>query len=178
MDLGFEGPKYTWSNRQGCDTNVKVRLDRAVANNDFLQMFEECSVDNLITTTSDHYAILISFTRNTRAVAQGPVQQGFKFEAMWLRAPDYREVLEKAWADGSNDPRSLQSTWEKLSHVASSLKDWSRTTFGSVRRKIQQLEGRLKDLRECRLSKEIVKKEKEIEGELCELFEREEIMAR
>jgi hypothetical protein len=29
MDLGFEGPKFTWSNRQDADTHVIVRLDRA-----------------------------------------------------------------------------------------------------------------------------------------------------
>ncbi|KAM0864363.1 hypothetical protein ACQ4PT_043964 [Festuca glaucescens] len=34
-DLGFEGPKFTWSNRQEADTHVKVRLDRAVANGMF-----------------------------------------------------------------------------------------------------------------------------------------------
>lgn len=26
-----------------------------------------------------------------------PVQRGFKFEAMWLRADDYRETVEQAW---------------------------------------------------------------------------------
>lgn len=35
MDLGFTGPKYTWSNRQDAETHVKVRLDRAVANTEF-----------------------------------------------------------------------------------------------------------------------------------------------
>jgi hypothetical protein len=32
MDLGFEGPKFTWFNRKDADSHVKVRLDRAVAN--------------------------------------------------------------------------------------------------------------------------------------------------
>jgi hypothetical protein len=62
------------------------------------------------------------------------VQQGFRFEAMWLRAPDYHEHLEKAWTEGSAGPRSLQSTWANLGRVATSLKDWSRATFGSVRK--------------------------------------------
>jgi exonuclease III len=60
MDLGFDGPKYTWSNQQDANSNIRVRLDRAVANSAFSQTFGECSVTNLITTSSDHYDILIS----------------------------------------------------------------------------------------------------------------------
>jgi hypothetical protein len=102
MDLGFEGPKFTWNNRQDCDTNIKVRLDRAVSNGHFSQVFQNCSVENLITTSSDHYAILVSLKGSSRVTTQHSVQQGFRFEAMWLRAPDYHDVMEKAWADGSD----------------------------------------------------------------------------
>jgi hypothetical protein len=140
--LGYEGPKYTWSNRQGSDTNVKVRLDRAVANGDFSHMFQDCCVENLITTSSDHYAILISLMGQSEVDIQQPVQLGFKFEAMWLHAPDYKETIEKSWVEGSSGSRSLQDTWSTLGRVATSLKDWSRATFGSVRKKIRQLEGR------------------------------------
>jgi hypothetical protein len=178
MDLGFEGPKFTWSNRQGCDTNVKVCLDRAVANGGFSHMFEDCVVENLITTSSDHYAILISLLGASRVTMQRPVQQGFRFEAMWLRAPGYREVLEKAWNDGGEGSRSLQDTWLNLNRVAMSLRDWSQATFGSVRKKISQLEGKLQDIREHQLSDQSVQEEKVLQTELCELFEREEIMAR
>jgi hypothetical protein len=72
----------------------------------------------------------------------------------------------------------LQSTWSNLSHVATSLKDWSRATFGSVRKKIRQLEGRLRDIREQQLSDQSVQEEKVLQTELCELLEIEEIMAR
>jgi hypothetical protein len=123
MDLGFEGPKFTWNNRQDRDTNIKVRLDQAVSNGNFSQVFQNCLVGNLITTSSDHYAILVSLKGSSRVTMQRSVQQGFCFEAMWLRAPDYRDVMEKAWADGSDGSGSLQSMWTKLSHAATFLKD-------------------------------------------------------
>jgi hypothetical protein len=104
--LGFEGPKYTWSNRQGADNNVKVRLDRAVANGGFSSMFEDCSIENIITTSSDHYAILISL-QGLRPAVRVPVQHGFRFEAMWLRAPDYKEVLENSWSEERTSASSL-----------------------------------------------------------------------
>jgi hypothetical protein len=32
VDLGFFGTKYTWNNRQQGQHNIRVRLDKAVAN--------------------------------------------------------------------------------------------------------------------------------------------------
>jgi hypothetical protein len=81
MDLGFDGPKFTWNNRQGCDNNVKCR---AIANGDFSRMFENCVMENLITASSDHYAILIALTGISNVAMQPPVQHGFRFEAMRL----------------------------------------------------------------------------------------------
>jgi acetyl/propionyl-CoA carboxylase alpha subunit len=176
--MGFVGPKFTWSNRQDVDTHVKVRLDRAVANDGFSRLFEDSVVENLITTSSDHYAILITLDRASRQHVLEPVQHNFKFEAMWLQAPDYTEVLEKAWPEGREGFTSLQATWSNLHRVASSLKDWSRAMFGSVRRKIQKLEGRLRYIRGQTQTGDSIAEEREAERELSELFEREEIMAR
>jgi hypothetical protein len=89
---------------------VRVRLDRAVANGAFSARFDDCRVENLITTASNHLTVLITLSSFDSPAVRPPVQSGFRFEAAWIRAPDYREVMEKAWSDGNNFPGSLQST--------------------------------------------------------------------
>ncbi|KAM0927732.1 hypothetical protein ACQ4PT_002684 [Festuca glaucescens] len=107
-----------------------------------------------------------------------PVQSGFRYEAMWLRAADYKGVVEEAWSSGSEGGVSLQVTWSNLNRLATSLRDWSKASFGSVRKEILRLEKKLKYLRSCTVSEEVICDERATEKELCELFEREEIMAR
>lgn len=43
-DLGFIGLPYTWDNRQEGDHNVKVRLDRGLASDSFLDLYREVKV--------------------------------------------------------------------------------------------------------------------------------------
>jgi hypothetical protein len=74
--------------------------------------------------------------------------------------------------------RSLQETRSRLNQVAGSLKDWSRATIGSMRKKIRKLEGRLRYIRGERPSEPLLEEECTVEWDLCELFEREEITAR
>jgi hypothetical protein len=54
----------------------------------------------------------------------------------------------------------------------------SKTSFGSVRREINRLERVLPSLRSVAISDAGIAEEKQVERQLCELFEREEIMAR
>jgi hypothetical protein len=42
---------------------VKVRLDRAVGNGAFSTLFDDCTVENIITTASDHLAIFINLSK-------------------------------------------------------------------------------------------------------------------
>jgi hypothetical protein len=60
LDVGFTGPKYTWTNKQDANSNVRVHLDCAVANGAFMDMFDNYRVENVITTSSDHLAVAIS----------------------------------------------------------------------------------------------------------------------
>jgi hypothetical protein len=178
VDLGYTGPMFTWSNRQQGDALVRVRLDRAVENGDFTTVFDDCVVENIITTTSDHFAVLVRLQKFGVAPEIRAVQSGFKFEADWLRAPDYREFLERTWADTSNGPHSLQSTWASLKSVASSLQEWSIHSFGQVRKEIRKLERQLKAIRLAPWNSDVLANAHRVERRLCELFEREEIMAR
>jgi hypothetical protein len=61
--------------------------------------------------------------------------------------------------------------------MAPMLKDWGRTTFGSIHKQIRKLEQQLFYLRGQPVSDANLMDERGIEGRLCDLFECEEIMA-
>jgi hypothetical protein len=66
IDLGYIGLPYTWDNRQPMETNVKVRLDRGLANTDFLNLFQNNKVWHVQTTESDHCCLVLECTQNER----------------------------------------------------------------------------------------------------------------
>ncbi|KAJ1270996.1 hypothetical protein BS78_06G095000 [Paspalum vaginatum] len=167
-DLGFSGPKYTWSNRHEGNDNVKVRLDRAVANGHFTQLFDESYLENIITATSDYYAILVTINGKLCHKEKNFFDSTFKYEAMWARAADYNDFVEKKWTEGFDD----------LGRMPTSLKQWNTRTFGSVRKEIKKLEQRLAMLRSSSATPAFSPEERKIEQKLCDLFECEEILAR
>jgi hypothetical protein len=138
---------FTWTSKQEADCNVRVRLDRAVANGEFMHLYDDFYVENVITTTSDHYALFIDLKKHSNLNVPQPVKMGFKYEAALLRSPDYRPMLERTWESNSVGSVSLQSTWTKLQLVSTSLAQWSKDTFGAVRKEIRKFEQRLKYLR-------------------------------
>ncbi|KAJ1296597.1 hypothetical protein BS78_01G314000 [Paspalum vaginatum] len=178
MDLGFTGPNYTWNNRQQEDHNIRVRLDRAVANGQFTQLFDDIQVENIITTSSDHFAVHLSISKHRERRYKDLGGRNFRFEAAWCRAPDYLDIVEKSWVEGSVGPRSLQNTWANLKKMAGTLSKWNRESFGSPRKEIKKLEKRLARLRHECTTRSYAQEERDIERRLCELFEREEMMAR
>jgi hypothetical protein len=121
VDLGFSGPKFTWNNREKGNNNVKIRLDRALANGQLMELFADCQVENMITYSSNHYAVLISIGNGFKCNEAKPFSQTFRYEAMWARAADYMEVVEKSWKEGSEGPRNIQSVWSNLKKMAGSL---------------------------------------------------------
>ena len=58
QDLGWRGVPFTWDNMQQGNANVKARLDRVLANQTFLSLFEYSSVRHISSTESDHCYVL------------------------------------------------------------------------------------------------------------------------
>jgi hypothetical protein len=60
-DLGFEGDVFTWRNKQTTrNTHIRERLDRAVANFEWLESFPLVHVKNGDPFHSDHRPVVIS----------------------------------------------------------------------------------------------------------------------
>jgi hypothetical protein len=44
-DLGFSGPKFTWSNERDDEAFTQERLDRMVANSEWCEYFKDVNVN-------------------------------------------------------------------------------------------------------------------------------------
>ena len=79
VDLGFIGQKFTWCKRLTGGITVWERLDRAVANQEWISLFLGYSVTHLDTVFSDHKPLSIHMDglliRN---------QRPWRFEQVWL----------------------------------------------------------------------------------------------
>ncbi|KAK4707018.1 hypothetical protein R3W88_033432 [Solanum pinnatisectum] len=65
MDLGFNGPRFTWSNQRGINFRIWKRLDRAMVNDKWLQNMPQTTITHLPSVGSDHRPLLMEM--NTRA---------------------------------------------------------------------------------------------------------------
>jgi hypothetical protein len=78
MDMGFVGNKFTWSNHRSGLANVWERLDRGLANQEWVKLFPNSLINHLPTTKSNHCPILLSTTGTYRNIPKP-----FRFEAFW-----------------------------------------------------------------------------------------------
>lgn len=124
MDLEFKGPCYTWSNNQGGDNNIRIRLDRALANVDWRNLFPRAQVMHELKVGSDHCPIVIKCR-----VPLKRVPFTFKFESKWSTHPDCKEVINMAW-QSQNRGSDLFGLVQKLKRCREALLEWSRRVFG------------------------------------------------
>ena len=94
LDLGFTGLYFTWQgNRHG--HVVWERLDRGVANYDWMAKFPAATVSHLHCIASDHRPIPLLFDLNGESVRWKC--KPFRFEEMWLADRGCSDAVKKAW---------------------------------------------------------------------------------
>ncbi|KAA3476013.1 reverse transcriptase [Gossypium australe] len=79
MDMGFSGRWFTWERGNLPVTNIRERLDRGVANEEWQNMFPDGSIGHLTHSMSDHCLLLLK----TKREETGAKVSSFKFETCW-----------------------------------------------------------------------------------------------
>ncbi|KAA3465047.1 tyrosine decarboxylase 1-like [Gossypium australe] len=113
QDLGFNGPKFTWQ-RGG----TSARLDRALANNTWMESFPQCLISNLPRIKSDHRPIILS-TRTDMDLATG---RPFRFLAGWTKYNNFSNFVKDKWNYGGN-------MVESLNRFTSHAKEWNKKVY-------------------------------------------------
>jgi hypothetical protein len=84
-DVGFLGGAFMWKRGR-----IRERLDRAVANGEWMVMNPDALVQHLDFIRSDHHPILV----NTEAQFQQSTSKQRRFEARWLQEKGFQEKVQ------------------------------------------------------------------------------------
>ena len=68
IDLGFAGPKYTWTNHRPITSLILERIDRCFANSGWRLLYSEAIVTHLPRTFSDHCLVLMELSKDRKSV--------------------------------------------------------------------------------------------------------------
>lgn len=94
-DLGYSGLPYTWDNRQERGRNIKARLDRALGDENFLQVMGETAMQHVQLASSDHYALLNCVRETLEIHFESQLRTGnnncvpCRYENMWQLHGEY-----------------------------------------------------------------------------------------
>ncbi|KAJ0074622.1 hypothetical protein Patl1_37562 [Pistacia atlantica] len=141
LDLQVMGRRLSWCNGHERHTCSWARLDRALINIHFANIFPSAFFEYLNRKTSDHRPMLIHFQK--QEVSYSP--HTFRFQNMWVSHADFMRCVEEVWKEPTTSVGLLRLA-EELKKTKLALRAWNKQVFGHVGQTIKELEERLEVL--------------------------------
>jgi hypothetical protein len=141
-DLGYTCDLFTWWNHHhNADCYIRERLDRAVANTEWRNLFPGYEVRHGDQQHSDHMPIIVKLDGENTSHIVGQNKHTFRFEAQWLNEEGCAELVEKAWAESFG--AGSQTVGEGLQDVSKVLDNWNRNVLGDLDTGIKKVKKKL-----------------------------------
>ncbi|XP_021807878.1 uncharacterized protein LOC110751684 [Prunus avium] len=172
LSMNASGVPFTWCNGHHDNSIIYERLDRALANPNWMSLYPHCELQNLPILRSDHGPILLTCSNHLRRVPEA-----FRFEAMWLAHKDFDKVVTQTWNNNysGNAAQKIQTCCNTFKHQ---LKSWNRNVFGDLFQKIktaqETLQSTQEQLAQNPYSPYLLDKDSKLNTELKLLLEQEE----
>ncbi|XP_074342351.1 uncharacterized protein LOC141679878 [Apium graveolens] len=115
IDLGFEGECFTWERCRGTDLWIHERLDRGLANREWMEFFPNATVKVVDVSTSNHLPLFLDLNKKVYV----PKEKRFRFENIWIHEKDCFNVVNNCWMD--MERRDLM---QKLAQCCVKLEEW------------------------------------------------------
>lgn len=130
LDLSYSGAQFTWWNKRGADS-IGKKLDRALVNGDWLQVFPQAFVTFETGGVSDHARCLIRLKQH-----EEQNRRPFKFFNFLTEHEDFVECIMGKWEETAplvHSRAALHLFHKKLKSLKYSLRELDQNNFGNIR---------------------------------------------
>ena len=138
IDMGYSGNKFTWYKNYPNGNTIWEQLDRAVATQEWMNLFSATKVLTLECSTSDHKPIIIH-----PMGIPGKKQRPWRFEQVWLDDRGCHVTVHTAWNQNFGT-FPMTNVAGKINNCQSSLEWWSKQNFGNITRQLVEKKKQLK----------------------------------
>lgn len=148
LEVVTAGNPYTWTNRRHFSNMVQSRIDRALCNHSFLDLWTTVHATTLVRNCSDHTPLKVACNPT---IMSGP--KVFRFRAMWTHHDGFMEVVKLSWEEPMTDSNPMCLVTRKLKRLKHRLKEWNHSVFGDVFRNLEDAQAQLEHIqnRGCRI---------------------------
>eukprot|EP00253_Pinus_taeda_P003838 PITA_03838 len=178
VDLPTINGVYTWNNRRGGKNQIASRLDRFLVSEMIMNrdVFIEAKI--MPSLGSDPWSIRLEVD-----IKANLGKKPFRFEAFWLRHPEFLEKMEEWWTQSTVQGKGKMHTFQlKLKELKGRIKKWNKEEFGNIMEEKQKLEEEMEALQQRIINEgrteESSQKEGIILGKLEERRKQEEVLWR
>ena len=166
IDIGFAGPRFTWTNKRNVQALIQERIDRFFVNPSWCLMFPEAKVVHLTRCHSYHCPVLLDMQPRSNANRKKP----FKFQTCWLSDPTFPNIVSQAW-------RHYPILADAIASFTKEAEKWNKTQFGNVFARKNNIMARLNGIQRAiaiRPSNFLLNLESELLKELDNVLNQEE----
>ena len=135
LDMNYKGHSFTWKKFFSDGQTIGERLDRCLANNEWMIHFGGSTVHHLTCSTSGHSPLWI-LPKNLVVVTSN---KPFRFEEMWLAEKRCSDTVKAKWGKcrNNNNNNIPLGFVKKIEDCGKALTKWSRNSFGSIWRELK-----------------------------------------
>ncbi|XP_042942790.1 uncharacterized protein LOC122276974 [Carya illinoinensis] len=146
QDLHSLGQSFTWSNNRRGRDFTKERIDRAMVNKEWSELFSSATCTALAAIKSDHSPLCISKHKEGNGKRKRKVC--FRYEVAWDLKEECKVIVEKAWKADRMNGGGVNLVRLKLELCQRGLVQWNQKERMQTQKDINQKLKKISHLQE------------------------------
>ncbi|XP_026442376.1 uncharacterized protein LOC113341876 [Papaver somniferum] len=131
-DFGCTECPFTWTNRRVGPQLTEQRLDRGLANEEWLDKHPNSTISNLPAIGSNHNPIFLNTNPNWE---QGHIP--FKFFGPWIDHKDCKDIIDGCWRTNHKGSLVIKIA-RKLRDIKIKLKKRNKEVYGNIKTNLEE----------------------------------------